>query len=354
MLAICRIGDHHKDMKRIVLSIEQKIDLEAKHDKTRDGKKRDRIKAVLLHAEGWSTPMIAQALRLHETSVNRHLNDYLGKRKLAPENGGSQSYLSPEQTIEVIQHLEETPYRYSHQIIDYIWKTHHIRFSVAGLNKWLHRNQFSYKLPKGVPHKFDPQKQAEFIEQYKLLKAQAIDEPILFIDAMHPTQATKVSCGWIRKGTNKPIETTGSRTRLNIVGAIDLNDISSAIVKRYEKVNGETMQAFLKTIREKYTRETTLHIVLDGAGYHKSKDFINKAKEQNIKLHYLPPYSPNLNPIERLWKVMNEQVRNNKYFSTAKEFRDKIDEFFEQTLPGIGDSLKSRINDNFQVLNQAS
>jgi len=67
-----------------------------------------------------------------------------------------------------------------------------------------------------------------------------------------------------------------------------------------------------------------------------------------------PPYRPNLNPIERLWKVMNEHVRNNKYFATVKEFRDKIDEFFSQTLPKIGDVLESRINDNFQVLNSAS
>jgi len=38
------------------------------------------------------------------------------------------------------------------------------------------------------------------------------------------------------------------------------------------------------------------------------------ATELNIKLHFLPPYSPNLNPIERLWKVMNEKVRNNRFF----------------------------------------
>jgi len=43
---------------------------------------------------------------------------------------------------------------------------------------------------------------------------------------------------------------------------------------------------------------------------------------------------------------MNEHVRNNRYFATAKEFRIKIDEFFIQTLPNIGDILASRINDN--------
>ena len=41
----------------------------------------------------------------------------------------------------------------------------------------------------------------------------------------------------------------------------------------------------------------------------------------NIELHSLPPYSPNLNSIERLWKVMNEHARNNRYFATARAFR---------------------------------
>ena len=81
---------------------------------------------------------------------------------------------------------------------------------------------------------------------------------------------------------------------------------------------------------------------------------MEEAEKLNIKLHYLPPYSPNLNPIERLWKVMNEYARNNEYFSKPKNFRHKINHFLEVTLPEIGASLSSRINDNFQRLNPAS
>jgi len=323
-------------MQKITLSNEQQVNLEHLHANTRDGRVRDRIKAVLLRSEGWSTPMIAQALRLHETSIVRHINDYLKKEKLKPENGGSNSYLSRIQTEKLIQHLMEKTYQSSYEIIEYIWATYEIKFSIPGLNKWLHQHDFSYKKPKGVPHKFDPEKQAEFIEYYTKLKAQVVDEPILFIDAMHPTQATKVSSGWIKTGHDKSIETTGSRTRLNIVGAIDLNDIGSAIVNRYDKVNSETIQEFFETIREQYPSKKDIHLILDGAGYHRAKDLKEKAVELNIKLYYLPPYSPNLNPIERLWKVMNEHVRDNQYFATTKEFRDKIDEFFNQTLPEIG------------------
>jgi len=163
MLDFLAKEDQASLMRKIILPKAQKIDLEYLHDKTKDGRVRDRIKAVLLRSEGWSTPMIAQALRLHEASIIRHINDYPKKEKLKPENGGSNSYLSTAQTKEVIHHLMDKTYQCSYEIIDYIWHTYQIRFSISGLNKWLHHHDFSYKKPKGVPHKFDPIKQAEFI-----------------------------------------------------------------------------------------------------------------------------------------------------------------------------------------------
>jgi transposase len=133
-----------------------------------------------------------------------------------------------------------------------------------------------------------------------------------------------------------------------------LNSLASARIKRYEKVNSEKIQAFFTELRTENGSNKRIHLILDGAGYHREKVVKDKADELNITLHFLPPNSPNLNPIERLCKVMDEHVRNNKYFAMAKALRDKIDEFFSQTLPKIRDILASRIKDNFQVLNSAS
>jgi transposase len=88
-------------MKRIKLTTLEKKRLEHRHQQTNDGKERDRIKAVLLRCEGWTVPMIAQALRLHESSIIRHLNDYR-ESKLTPANGGSESRLDEEMTAELI------------------------------------------------------------------------------------------------------------------------------------------------------------------------------------------------------------------------------------------------------------
>jgi len=340
---------------KIILTPELKRTLELRHRKVRDVLECDRIKAILLSSEGWTITQIAQALRKHESTISRHILDFQKTQKLAPENGGSQSHLDEKQTEELIIHLSSVTYIHTYQIVAHVAQIYSIEYSVSGMNKWLHQHGFSYKHPKGVPHKFDAEKQAEFIRHYEDLKASlADDEPLLFIDAVHPTQATKVTSGWIKTGVDKAIETTGSRTRLNIVGAIRLGALSETITRQYKTINGESICDFFEQIKTQYASSSCLNIVLDGAGYHRSAEVVEKAKSLNIKLHYLPPYSPNLNPIERLWKVMNEQVRNNKYFATAKEFRHQINHFFDVILPDISESLNSRINDNFQVLISAS
>ena len=342
-------------MSKITLTLQQKTALESRHKKAGDARESDRIKAVLLRSEGWSISSIAQALRKSEFTISRHLDDYLKKDKLKPENGGSDSLLSDEQTQQLREHISEHTYAHTHQIVAYISERWNVKYTVSGLNKWLHQQGFTYKKPKGVPHKADSDKQAEFVEHYEALKASLPeDEVVLFMDAVHPTQATKITSGWIRKGVDKIINTTGSRTRLNIVGAIELGNLSAAIFDQFKTVNGEAIIEFFTKIRSAYASMEVIHMVLDGAGYHRSKEVVEAAEKLKIKLHYLPPYSPNLNPIERLWKVMNEYARNNKYFAKAKEFRQKINHFLDETLPVIGASLTSRINDNFEMLKPAS
>lgn len=340
---------------KVTLSNEQKQALKNQHSTTRDGRVRDRIKTVIHASNGWSPEEIADALLIHESTVRQHIKDYLQSNKLKPENGGSQSYLSAHQTQELIQHLTENTYHHSHEIVAYVQEHYQVHYSVPGMNKWLHHNGFSYKQPKGTPHKFDEDKQQAFVDAYETLKASCgKEESIVFIDAVHPTLSTKISHGWIRTGQDKNLKTTGNRSRLNLIGGLNLSDIGATVVSHYESINSENVVRFLCKLRERYPLEHKLHIILDGAGYHRSDLVKDAAFVLNIELHYLPPYSPNLNPIERLWKVMNEKSRNNVYFKSKRDFKIAIDEFFSVTLPEIAGSLVFRINDNFQVFKRAS
>ena len=294
--------------------------------------------------------MIAQALRIHESTFTAHLSDYILSEKLKPENGGSQSKLSEAQTMQLIEHLTENAYSHTHQIVAFVTETFELDYTVSGL----HHNGFSYKQPEGVPHKFDEAQQA-FIEAYGALKASCDkDKSIVFIDAVHPTLSTKVSHDWIRTGQDKMIDTADNRSGLNIIGALNLSDIGATIVNYYESINSESIVSFFCKLRGSYLLAHRLNIILDGVRYHRSDLVRDAAFVLNIELHYFPPYSPNLNPIERLWKVMDEKSRNNVYFKSRRDFKATIGHFFTVTLPEVAGSLTSRINDNFQVLKPVS
>jgi len=334
----------------IKLTKEEKEKLEIRHKSERDGRVKDRIKAVLLFSEGWSQVQIAQALRIKPTTVHDHLEEYINSKKLKPENGGSESHLTPIQTAELVAHLEVNTYPKAEHICAYVEQTYGVRFTVSGMTQWLIRHNFSYKKPKGTPAKADPQKQAAFIEYYEnLLNTVSEEEPVEFGDGVHPTMATKITYGWIRVGTRKPILTTASRTRVNLMGSINLATMRVTLGD-YETIDSLAMEEHFKKLRKKYPKAPKIHFILDQAPYNTSAETKEAAKKHGIVLHYLPPYSPNLNPSERLWKVMNEYVRNNRFFQSAKEFRAAILDFFEVTWPNIAHSMVDRINDNFETL----
>lgn len=347
MLVFLKLRCTMTSMYKIHLSPEEKQALENSHRHSES----DRIKAILLRSEGWDLPRIAQALRRHETTITRFISDYCNYNKLQSERGGSESHLNEEQTKEIISHLEQNTYLKVCDIREFILQKYDIKYSIRGLTNWLHSYNFVYKKPVGVPRKIDPEAQKEFIKYYKNLKDNLNeDEVIIFMDSVHPTQNTKITYGWIKKGTDKPLSTTASRTKLNIVGAIDLLNIGSPIFNKFDTINKDNIISFLKDIHAKYLDKTIIHLILDGAGYHKAKDVQNKASDLGIKLHFLPPYSPNLNPIERLWKIMNEKARNNKYFANKSCFIKAIDDFLHDTIPKITQELSTRITDNFQII----
>ena len=183
----------------------------------------------------------------------------------------------------------------------------------------------------------------------KLIDCFSSNEPIEFADGVQPLIATKISYGLICTGLDNLIATTGFRTRMNLFWSINLKTMNVAILSD-KRLNSKTMCNHFALLREKYLASARIHLILDQGSYNKSIETKKAANKYNIIFHYLPPYSPNLNPIERLWKIMNEFCRNNICFNQAKKFRETIMNFFIITWPKITDVMKKRINDKFQTI----
>lgn len=151
---------------------------------------------------------------VEEEAVGKHVKEYANQNKLTGETGESLSKLNEKETQEMVAHLEEQTYLKVCDICLHVLNKYRIKYTVAGMTSWLKNNGFTYKKPKGRPAKAAVQEQAKFIESYQQLKEKKEKEdPILFVDGVHPTMATKLSYGWVRKGKEKPIATTASRTR---------------------------------------------------------------------------------------------------------------------------------------------
>ena len=89
-------------------------------------------------------------------------------------------------------------------------------------------------------------------------------------------------------------------------------------------VNTECMQLFMTEVAKRYPQENIV-MVVDGAGWHQSKRFVMPG---NLKLHFLPPYSPELNPQEHIWDELREKYFHNQAF-------DSMDALEEQILAGL-------------------
>jgi transposase len=92
------------------------------------------------------------------------------------------------------------------------------------------------------------------------------------------------------------------------------------------EVNTDMMNIYLDEFSKEYSNKDIL-IILDQAGWHKAKDL--KIPE-NTALMFLPPYSPELNPVEKLWHWLRKEVTHNSLFKTLEELMDGLEKEFQK------------------------
>lgn len=137
---------------------------------------------------------------------------------------------------------------------------------------------------------------------------------------------------------------------MNIMGALNLETMNLVYEEFETSIKSETAVEFLKKLEAAYPGTGRIHLIWDQAGYHKGNDILKYLETSRIKVHYLPPRSPNLNAIERLWKMYAyEFACNNISFAKFSDFCSSIRNFFDNTMHNIHDVLISRITDHFRV-----
>ena len=115
--------------------------------------------------------------------------------------------------------------------------------------------------------------------------------------------------------------------KLIIFGA--LIDGKKLFYEFYTSMNSLTYMAFLDSFVSKLSKKSKYVFVLDNAPYHKSsviREYL-ESLNKNIKVEFLPPYSPELNPTETCWKIIRSNVTNSTYFPTIDDMQERIEDF---------------------------
>lgn len=335
------------------LSKDQRDSLKTQHKRERDKRICDRIKAVLLCDEGRSFAEVAHILLLDDQTVKQHVTEYLEQNKLTCNHKGSPGKLDSSQIASLQAHLESHTYLYVKDIVAYVRAQWGVIYTVAGMTHWLHSQKFSYKKPALVPGKANRAAQEAWIQEYDLLKTSLKPgETICFLDGVHPTHNTKPSYGWMRKGLIKPICSNTGRRRLNIAGALDILS-KRVVIEESETLDTEFTLIFLKKLEQAYPEATKVYLFCDNARYYKNRAVQAFLASSKLQMRFLPPYSPNLNPIERLWKWMNEKVLYNRYYERFRDFRDAVLGFLQGLETATEDEkevLQTKVRDRFRVV----
>lgn len=334
------------------LSQEDVVVLQEAHHAAREKRKADRIKSILLLNQGFPYSEIARILLLNDSTVREYFKEYkdLGLDGLVEDNySGSESYLTIREQQELTLYLKEQTYHTVKQIVFYVEEQYGKKYSIEGMTHLLHKLGFVYKKTKIIPGKLDPQKQEAFKKEYEKLKqTKNPEDRIYFVDASHPHHNNESSYGWIYKGTDRWIKTNTGRKRININGALNLDDLT-IITRLEETINADAMILLIKNI-EAHQREGEIYLILDNARYNhaaKVKNYVKKSGR--VHLTFLPPYSPNLNIIERLWLFFHQKILYDHYYETFPEFKRAALTFL-RNIQDYRKELKTLLTDSFQTI----
>ena len=308
----------------------------------------DRIRVILLLDQKWTYSKIAEALFIDEGTIANYKKRYWkgGLEGLILDNYCTKrTRLSETEEFELSNDIDERIFASTKEVVTHIKKKFKVKFSISGCNNLLHRLGFSFKKAKGVPGKAKKKDQEDFIKKYNTIKD---DGKVYFGDATHPLHNTVLSSGWIKKGQEKEVFTNSGRGRVNIYGAISISELD-VVTRSYKTINQFSVCDFLKALRAKNPNGEKLYFILDQGPSNKALSVRELAKVLNIEIIFLPAYSPNLNPIERLWKFFKKKVLYNKYYEKFKDFKSVCASFF-RGIRKYRPELETLITDNFSAV----
>lgn len=298
------------------------------------------LRAALKHASVQNMPKILAILGLHNGYLQKEIADFLCRSVdsiqrwkrcylkdgleglLACHYKGRRAFLSREQIEILRKELVSCFYRRAKDVGHFIQQRFNILYTSRTVRYLLNRMGLSYRFPKILPGKPNQQARKDYLQKLEELREEHPDGVFIYLDACHPQQGDVLAKVWAPKDVEVGIRTGSGRGRVNIYGGY-CPDTGKTVCKTYDTINAVSVRNFLRYLRQQYPKHIPLIVIADNARYNYARIVREYASEHNITFLMLPPYSPDYNPIERLWGLLKEDLALT-YYESIEDFKRAV------------------------------
>lgn len=321
------------------------------------GHAKQQLHVVYLKALGLPHQEIARIARVSGDSVTRYLKAYAegGATALCT----SQFYcpvsaLLPHREALKIHVQVHPPHTVAQASCD-IEKLTGIKLGLSACRDFMrHRLGMKCRKMAAIPSKADPEKQQAFLNDAlePLLEEETQGQRrVFFVDAAHFVMGAYLGLLWCFERLF--LKSSSGRQRYNVLGAYSVQGAELITITNNAYINSDTLVELLTAIHRLHP-DMPVTLVMDNARYQRCDKVMNKAKELAIDLLFLPPYSPNLNLIERLWKFTKKQCLYNRYYESFCQFKAAIDDCLDKVKSTFNEQVKTLLNPKFQLFEKTA
>ena len=309
---------------------------------------RDRSHSVILSMQGKNIPNIALILFRSENTIREWLQSFEKARvsSIFPSYTGNTnaSKLTDEQLKEIQETLGKPPSNKKGSLPSVFWDLKTLKEYVSAeygvvyeSDRSYHHifalSEFSFKLPEG----FDLRRDEKFVKKRMLEIQREIEGKqkqgysVFFADECSLCFETEYRRAWLPKGEKTILKVNREKIRQNYFGALNIESKKEELVPLSWQ-NTETMIYALRELTKRHQHKK-LCFVWDNAKWHRSKELrelLGKGKEfSHIRFIWLPPYAPDKNPQEKVWRIGKDAVKN-----TVMKTFGELKKVFEKSIRG--------------------
>ncbi len=226
---------------------------------------------------------------------------------ISKKSPGAPPIINPDQSI-IYKDLIENPKKADHthwtakKFHGYLKDEFQLEISYRSVIRWLHKENYALKVPRPWSDLQDEEKRQEYLKRLKSLQGNPkID--IWYLDETGVEADPRPKRRWAKKGDKITITKNGGHIRMNVTGMVCPRN-GNFYALEFTHVDKDVFQVFLDHANKDIQLERPRNIVIcDNATWHKVKSL----DWGNFEVLFLPPYSPDLNPIERIWQLMKAE-----------------------------------------------